>query len=60
MYNILEMLFVIAVVVLGLFMVIFPQKAVKKGCAGDESQIKKTRIQGVCIAVLGIAILVVF
>ncbi|MBQ2116832.1 MAG: hypothetical protein II193_09640 [Lachnospiraceae bacterium] len=60
MYEVLEMLLVIAAVVLGLFMVICPQKAVKKECAQDEEQIKKTRVKGACIAVLGIVVVIVF
>ena len=60
MYEVLEMLLVIAAVALGLFMVICPQKAVKKECAGDEEQIKKTRIKGACITVIGIVVVIVF
>lgn len=60
MYKLVEMLLVIAAIVLGLFMVICPQKAVKKECAGDEEQIKKMRVKGVGIAALGIVILIVF
>lgn len=60
MYKVLEMLLIIAAVALGLFMVICPQKAVKKECAGDPGEVKKTRIKGACISVLAIVVLVVF
>ncbi|MBP5556070.1 MAG: hypothetical protein J6X94_14510 [Lachnospiraceae bacterium] len=47
---------VLVVAILGIVMAIIPQYCVKKEFRDDQAQIKKMRISGIILAVLGIAV----
>ena len=49
---------VLAIAILGIVMAIIPQYCVKKEFRDDPAQIKKMRISGIVLAVLGIAVFV--
>ena len=49
---------VIVILVLGLFMAIAPQSAVKKELRDDPAQVKKVRIGGIILSVLAAAVIV--
>ncbi len=47
---------VLAIAILGIVMAIVPQYCVKKEFRDDPTQIKKMRIAGIILAVLGVAV----
>ena len=47
---------VLAIAILGIVMAIVPQYCVKKEFRDDPAQIKKMRIAGIILAVLGVAV----
>lgn len=59
MYEMIPYIAGIVLILLGAFMAIMPQKSVKKEFQDSEEQIKKTRRNGIIVAVLGIVLLVI-
>ena len=59
MYELIPYILGIIFILLGAFMAIMPQKSVKKEFQDSEEQIKKTRRNGIIVAVLGIVLLVI-
>lgn len=59
MYEMIPYIAGIVLILLGAFMAIMPQKSVKKEFQDSEEQIKKTRRNGVIVAILGIVLVVI-
>ena len=59
MYEMIPYIAGIVLILLGAFMAIMPQKSVKKELQDSEEQIKKTRRNGIIVAILGIVLVVI-
>lgn len=59
MYNYMPFILAAIFIVLGLFMFLKPEKAVKKELANSEDSLKKSKRNGIIIFVLGIILAVI-
>lgn len=59
MYDIIPYVLSGILVLLGLFMVVMPKQSTKKELQDSEDALKKTRRNGVIVAILGIILLLI-
>lgn len=55
-YDIIKMAFYVATVIIGVGMLVKPEKFLKKGSEGTEAEISKIRRAGTFITVIGILV----
>ena len=59
MYEMIPYILGIVFILLGAFMALMPRKSVKKEDQNSEEELKKTRRNGIIVAILGVVLIII-